>query len=166
PGLQPDLDHARPAAVAGLLPDERVLVRRVVPSQRVRARLSDRRRDGADHVQRHVRLRPADGEGRQRPVSAVTPIAPTPVVPVVPQRLSRRRRLGRVGWNVAGLAVFAVMIFPVYWMVSTAFKTGPNVITYSPKWLPIPATLANFGDAIHRPYFWQNVRNSLIVVSV
>jgi N,N'-diacetylchitobiose transport system permease protein len=58
------------------------------------------------------------------------------------------------------------MIFPVYWMVSTAFKTGPNIFSYSPKWLPIPATLANFGDAIHRQYFWQNVRNSLIVVIV
>jgi N,N'-diacetylchitobiose transport system permease protein len=58
------------------------------------------------------------------------------------------------------------MIFPVYWMVSTAFKTGPNIFSYSPKWLPIPATLANFGDAIHRQYFWQNVRNSLIVVCV
>ena len=72
----------------------------------------------------------------------------------------------RLGWNTLGLAVFAVMIFPVYWMVSTAFKTGPNIFSYSPKWLPIPATLANFGDAIHRQYFWQNVRNSLIVVGV
>jgi N,N'-diacetylchitobiose transport system permease protein len=99
-------------------------------------------------------------------VSTVTPIAPTPVAPVVPQRASRRRRLGNLGWNLTGVAVFAVMIFPVYWMVSTAFKTGPNVITYSPKWLPIPGTLANFGDAIHRQYFWQNVRNSLIVVGV
>jgi N,N'-diacetylchitobiose transport system permease protein len=76
------------------------------------------------------------------------------------------RQLSRVGWNALGLAVFGVMIFPVYWMVSTAFKTGPNIFSYSPKWLPIPATLANFGDAIHRQYFWQNVRNSLIVVIV
>jgi N,N'-diacetylchitobiose transport system permease protein len=76
------------------------------------------------------------------------------------------RQLSKVGWNALGLAVFAVMIFPVYWMVSTAFKTGPNIFSYSPKWLPIPATLANFGDAIHRQYFWQNVRNSLIVVVV
>ena len=74
------------------------------------------------------------------------------------------RQLSKVGWNALGLAVFVVMIFPVYWMVSTAFKTGPNIFSYSPKWLPIPATLANFGDAIHRQYFWQNVRNSLIVV--
>jgi len=76
------------------------------------------------------------------------------------------RQLGKVGWNALGLAVFVVMIFPVYWMVSTAFKTGPNIFSYSPKWLPIPATLANFGDAIHRQYFWQNVRNSLVVVVV
>jgi N,N'-diacetylchitobiose transport system permease protein len=74
------------------------------------------------------------------------------------------RQLSKVGWNALGLAVFVVLIFPVYWMVSTAFKTGPNIFSYSPKWLPIPATLANFGDAIHRQYFWQNVRNSLIVV--
>ena len=67
---------------------------------------------------------------------------------------------------MAGLAVFVLMIFPVYWMVSTAFKTGPDIFSYSPRWFPFPATLANFGDAIHRPYFWQNVRNSLIVVCV
>jgi N,N'-diacetylchitobiose transport system permease protein len=67
---------------------------------------------------------------------------------------------------MAGLAVFVLMIFPVYWMVSTAFKTGPNIFSYSPKWFPFPATLANFGDAIHRDYFWQNVRNSLVVVCV
>jgi N,N'-diacetylchitobiose transport system permease protein len=84
----------------------------------------------------------------------------------VRQGRSARRRLGRLGWNAVGIAVFLVMIFPVYWMVSTAFKTGPNIFSYTPKWLPIPATLANFGDAIHRQYFWQNVRNSLIVVSV
>ena len=93
-------------------------------------------------------------------------MAPTPVAPVVRQGPSGRRRLGRLGWNAVGIAVFAVMIFPVYWMVSTGFKTGPNIFSYSPKWLPIPATLANFGDAIHRQYFWQNVRNSLIVVGV
>jgi N,N'-diacetylchitobiose transport system permease protein len=99
-------------------------------------------------------------------LSSVTPIAPTPVAPIVPRDVGRRRRLGRLGWNFVGLLVFAVMVFPVYWMVATAFKTGPNIFSYSPKWFPIPATLANFGDAIHRQYFWRNVGNSLIVVGV
>jgi N,N'-diacetylchitobiose transport system permease protein len=99
-------------------------------------------------------------------LSSVTPIAPTPVAPAVPREVGRSRRLRSVGWNLLGLLVFVVMIFPVYWMVATAFKTGPNIFSYTPKWLPFPATLANFGDAIHRQYFWQNVRNSLVVVSV
>ncbi len=99
-------------------------------------------------------------------MSSVTPIAPTPVAPVVVRGHSRRRRINRLGWNLLGLCVFAVMVFPVYWMVATAFKTGPNIFSYSPKWFPIPATLANFGDAIHRDYFWRNVGNSLIVVGV
>jgi len=99
-------------------------------------------------------------------LSSVTPIAPTSVAPAVPRAAGRRRRLGSVGWNLLGLVVFVVMIFPVYWMVATAFKTGQDIFSYTPKWFPLHPTLANFGDAIHRQYFWQNVRNSLIVVGV
>jgi N,N'-diacetylchitobiose transport system permease protein len=99
-------------------------------------------------------------------LSSVTPIAPTPVAPAVPRIAGRSRRLGSVGWNFLGVFVFVVMIFPVYWMVATAFKTGQDIFSYTPKWFPLHPTLANFGDAIHRQYFWQNVRNSLVVVGV
>jgi N,N'-diacetylchitobiose transport system permease protein len=99
-------------------------------------------------------------------LSSVTPIAPTPVAPAVPRAAGRSRRLGSVGWNLLGIFVFVVMIFPVYWMVATAFKTGQDIFSYTPKWFPLHPTLANFGDAIHRQYFWQNVRNSLVVVGV
>ncbi len=99
-------------------------------------------------------------------MSSVTPIAPTPVAPAVPRAAGRSRRLGSVGWNLLGIFVFVVMIFPVYWMVATAFKTGQDIFSYTPKWFPLHPTLANFGDAIHRQYFWQNVRNSLVVVGV
>jgi N,N'-diacetylchitobiose transport system permease protein len=56
------------------------------------------------------------------------------------------------------------MIFPVYWMVATAFKRGSDIFADTPVWLPIHPTLANFGDAIHRPHFWDDVKNSLIIV--
>jgi N,N'-diacetylchitobiose transport system permease protein len=79
------------------------------------------------------------------------------------RRVRPRRLLRRAGVNVLGLLVFAVMIFPVYWMVSTAFKPGLDVLSYTPKWFPSPATLQHFEDAIDRPYFWQTVRNSLII---
>jgi N,N'-diacetylchitobiose transport system permease protein len=71
-----------------------------------------------------------------------------------------------VVYEVLGAVVFCVMIFPVYWMVSTALKPGNDILRYHPKLVPHPATLANFADAIHRPYFWDDVRNSLIVTSV
>jgi N,N'-diacetylchitobiose transport system permease protein len=97
-------------------------------------------------------------------------LAPTPVAPVAPltprRGRSRRKLLARVLYTALGLLVFAVMVFPVYWMVSTAFKTGPDVIRYDPKWVPAPATLDHFRDAIAVPNFWNAVRNSLIVVGV
>ncbi len=75
-----------------------------------------------------------------------------------------RRKRQRLVANVLGLMVLAVMIFPVYWMVATAFKPGRDILRIDPKFVPSPATLANFDDAIHRPYFWDNVKNSLIIV--
>lgn len=75
-----------------------------------------------------------------------------------------RRRLNRVAINATGLLVFAVMVFPVYWMVSTSFKRGSDVLSVKPEWFPHAPTLINYADALHRPHFWGDVKNSLIVV--
>jgi N,N'-diacetylchitobiose transport system permease protein len=98
-------------------------------------------------------------------VSSVTQIAPTPVAPVVPRGRSRRRRARQLGWNVLGLLVLVVMVFPVYWMVATAFKPGQQILSYTPHWIPTHPTLSNFRDAIDQPFFWNAVKNSLIIVS-
>jgi N,N'-diacetylchitobiose transport system permease protein len=81
-------------------------------------------------------------------------------------RRRNRRRLHQAGWNAVGLAVFVVMVFPVFWMISTAFKSDDQINALNPVWFPLHPTLSHFGDAIHRPYFWRDVLNSLIVVSV
>jgi N,N'-diacetylchitobiose transport system permease protein len=80
-------------------------------------------------------------------------------------RRPSRRLLRRGALNLAGLVVFVVMVFPVYWMVATAFKPGVEITSYTPTWLPRHPTLVHFTDAIHRPYFWDGVKNSLIVVT-
>jgi N,N'-diacetylchitobiose transport system permease protein len=77
-----------------------------------------------------------------------------------------RRRAGRIALNATAVVVFAVMIFPVYWMVTTAFKPGRDIFANTPVWFPLHPTLSNFSDAIHRPHFWADVKNSLIIVSV
>ena len=97
-------------------------------------------------------------------MSSVTPIAPTPVSPVTPSRRSRRR-LHKLGWNGVGIVVLFVMVFPVYWMVATAFKPGQKILSYTPQWIPTHPTLSNFHDAVHQPFFWDAVKNSLIVVT-
>ena len=82
------------------------------------------------------------------------------------RRPSRRKRIARIGWNVVGLAITVVLLFPVYWMVSTAFKPEEEANALTPTWLPKSPTLDNFRSAMDRPFFWDNVKNSLIVVSV
>ena len=76
----------------------------------------------------------------------------------------RRRHVRQLGYDAIGLLAFAALIFPVYWMVATALKPGRDILSLEPKWVPAPATLANFADALARPYFWSSVRSSLIVV--
>jgi N,N'-diacetylchitobiose transport system permease protein len=75
-------------------------------------------------------------------------------------------KLERIGWNALGLLVFGVIAFPVFWMISTAFKPGKDIISYTPAWIPLHPTLVHFTDAIHTPYFWTDLKNSLIVVTV
>jgi N,N'-diacetylchitobiose transport system permease protein len=94
-----------------------------------------------------------------------TQIAPTPVAPVA-LPAPRRRRFRKAGWNLLGLAVLVVMVFPIYWMVATAFKPGHDILSYTPNWFPTHPTLSNFTDAINHAFFWHAVKNSLIVVAV
>jgi N,N'-diacetylchitobiose transport system permease protein len=75
-----------------------------------------------------------------------------------------RRHAHRTFWNTIGLGVFVVMVFPVFWMVSTAFKPDEQVYSAIPTWFPVHPTLRHFADAIHRPFFWTDVKNSMIVV--
>ena len=88
------------------------------------------------------------------------------VVATTARRPWRRRVLRRSAFNGLAALVVVVMAFPVYWMVSTAFKPGVDINAYKPQWIPLHPTLLHFTDAIHTPYFWNGVENSLIVVTV
>ena len=75
-----------------------------------------------------------------------------------------RGRTGRLGWNVLGLLLFVVMVFPVFWMISTAFKTNEKIYSFNPTWLPRHPTVTHFRSALDHPYFWTDMKNSAIVV--
>jgi len=76
------------------------------------------------------------------------------------------RALRKAGWNTVGVALALVMVFPVYWMVSTAFKPDDQINSLTPTWFSSSPTIRHFHDAIHTPFFWTDVKNSLIIVLV
>ena len=88
------------------------------------------------------------------------------VVATPARRPWRRRLLRRSAYNGVAALVVVVMAFPVYWMVTTAFKPGQKILSYTPQWFPTHPVLSNFRDAIHQQFFWDAVKNSLIVTSV
>src|SRR5665213_148007 len=65
--------------------------------------------------------------------------------------------------NIVGIIATIVLVFPVYWLVTTAFKRGKDMQTYVPHFLPFPGTLQHFRDALHKPYFLHSLLNSAIV---
>jgi N,N'-diacetylchitobiose transport system permease protein len=81
-------------------------------------------------------------------------------------RNRRRRFLRQRGWDLLGLALFVVLVFPVFWMVSTAFKSDDEINSAEPTWFSLSPTLDHFREAMSRPYFWEIIQNSLIVVCV
>jgi N,N'-diacetylchitobiose transport system permease protein len=72
----------------------------------------------------------------------------------------------QMGWNALGLIVFVVLVFPVYWMVTTAFKQDSEIVSATPTWAPFHPTTKHFADATKQPYFWVDVKNSVIIVVV
>ena len=72
-------------------------------------------------------------------------------------------RARRIGLNAAAVLFCAVWIFPVYWMVNTAFKPYTDILKPTPGFLPFPFSLANFSDAVHKSGFLTDLANSAVV---
>jgi len=72
--------------------------------------------------------------------------------------------------NLAGLLVALFALFPVLWMVSTAFKPANEIFSLTPHPIPLHPTLANFrnvfsGSVIGISY-WNFLKNSLFITIV
>jgi len=57
-----------------------------------------------------------------------------------------RDRIGRVLIYILLILLLGVMFFPVFWLISTSFKTNFDVYHIPPKWLPNPVTLKHYTD--------------------
>jgi N,N'-diacetylchitobiose transport system permease protein len=65
--------------------------------------------------------------------------------------------------NAVAIAVFVVMVFPVYWMVVTSFRPLLDIQSVNPTPVPIPGTLDNYRSVFNREFFLDAVRNSVLV---
>ena len=81
------------------------------------------------------------------------------------KRGQRRRRKRHVGVNITAIVFSVIWAFPVYWMINTAFKSRPEVMTSTPIFLSQHPTLDNFISSVKQSNFLLDLRNSAIVVA-
>ena len=81
--------------------------------------------------------------------------------------MNHMKRVRAITRNGVALVVALVTLFPIFWMISTAFKPPTEIYSLTPHPLPAHPTWANFanvinGSVIGMPY-WTFLRNSLVV---
>jgi N,N'-diacetylchitobiose transport system permease protein len=78
------------------------------------------------------------------------------------------KRTKQISLNGFGLLIALVTLFPIFWMVSTAFKPSQEIYSLTPSLLPTHPTFGNFsqvisGQASGIGTVWLFFRNSLAV---
>lgn len=77
--------------------------------------------------------------------------------------MKRETKLGNIIIFIIVLFGSVIMIAPLLWMVSTAFKERSSVFALPPEWIPDPITLEPFRRLLEIDTLWSGIRNSLIV---
>ena len=91
-----------------------------------------------------------------------------PAIPPGGAGARRARRARAAGLNAFGVLIALLTLFPLFWMISTAFKPSHEIYSLSPHLLPTHPTLSNFrqvisGEASGIGPVWLFFRNSLAV---
>jgi ABC-type glycerol-3-phosphate transport system permease component len=96
----------------------------------------------------------------------------TATTPTRPRRMRSASRTTRKALlNLIAVIVALVTLFPVLWMISTAFKPPTEIYSLTPHPIPLHPTLANFehvidGNVLNNIPYWTYLRNSLFVTIV
>src|SRR5918997_6525486 len=83
------------------------------------------------------------------------------------RRSSATHVIGRSTAYLAMIALAAVSLVPFLWMVSTSFKTLPEVLQFPPSWLPDQLHLENYTslwqDFPMNDWIWNSFKISILV---
>jgi multiple sugar transport system permease protein len=78
--------------------------------------------------------------------------------------MAREQRFINLFVYIFLLAGTVIMLTPFVWTLSTSFKTQQHVFDVPPKWIPNPATLANYTDVWSKAPLISGFLNSLTIV--
>lgn len=95
------------------------------------------------------------------PGGALAPAAPAP--PRARRRLGGQRPVLRVVASAVAVLFGLVWLFPIYWMVNTAFLTDAQIQQRVPTLFPLGGTAGNFGVVLTSPAFYSALRMSLAI---
>lgn len=103
------------------------------------------------------------------PATRVTSSGRVPVRPLPARRAPRDLpRAVTARWLLGALAVVVSMVwvFPIYWMISSAFLPTNRLQTPTPTFFPVDGTLSNFRRVFGDPSFFASFRISLAVTGL
>ena len=77
-----------------------------------------------------------------------------------------QRRTARTLLSALAVVVAVLWVFPIYWMVNSAFQPVSALQSPDPAWLPVGGTISNVRQVVNDGTFWAAMRVSLSVVVI
>lgn len=77
--------------------------------------------------------------------------------------MKKGQRVGTIVSNIYLIILSIMAIFPLIWLLVSAFKSSSEILNNPTKILPIKWTLENFHTVLSTLKFTVNIRNSLII---
>lgn len=80
------------------------------------------------------------------------------------QSKSKRETIMNTIVYIVLISICAVVLIPLFWMISTALKSNADIYAWPPEWIPKPAHWENFPNAWKAMPFSTYLLNSLFIV--
>ena len=79
----------------------------------------------------------------------------------------RKKQISEVTKTIVAIVLFILMMFPLYWMITTSFKDETSVFATPIQWFPIHPTLEAYSTQLTSTTFniFNGLKNSLIIAS-
>ena len=96
---------------------------------------------------------------------AVPPVTPSSAEPPMAPRKRPRIRPGTIAWHVFCLALLALLLYPVAWLLGSSFKPGTEILT-NMNVIPNVFTFDNYRvvfEGVGGLSFWTMLGNSMLI---